>query len=439
MLRFVAALSIASLAGGCFFEKETPPPPMDMDLHAGGSIALAECGYSVTTVDGASIPVLGADVLGTDPTPRFVHVTVPGDPSRQLAILWRTGDTDTLASTVQFGENGATDQSKTGLTFVYDTADGLVRMHETHLCGLKPDTQYTYRVGGTSGAGSAGAQEAWSQTFTFRTAPDRATSPNAEVVLLVLGDTRDGYNTWGATLKQAFQMQPPDAILFNGDAVLLGLDQQEWDAWFTAAGELLAGTPMILAHGNHDISSVNWYSQFALPDDEQNYGVHFGPVHITVANDTPVDVADLTGKNAQLLDAHLKEGMTAPWNFLLHHKPMWTAAAGPHPNDAVTVRMAWQATVDADHVDLVFNGHDHDYERTKPMRGSSAGTTLADGTVYFVVGSAGAALYDNGSSFWTEKSEKTFSFAFVRARAGAVSVNVFRGDGSTLDSVMYTK
>ncbi len=65
--------------------------------------------------------------------------------------------------------------------------------------------------------------------------------------------------------------------------------------------------------------------------------------------------------------------------------------------------------------------------------------TLADGTVYFVVGSAGAALYDNGSQFWTALSEKTFSFAFVRARAGMVSVNAYRADGSALDTVTYTK
>ena len=57
-------------------------------------------------------------------------------------------------------------------------------------------------------------------------------------------------------------------------------------------------------------------------------------------------------------------------------------------------------------MDLVLSGHDHDYERSKPMRGATPGA----GTVYVVVGSSGAPLYDNGSDVWTQLSEKTFSF-----------------------------
>src|SRR5260221_10621167 len=120
--------ALASAVAAC---SNNASQSMDMDQHSGGAITLPQCGYTVTTVDQASIPVLGTNVLGTAPTPRFVHVTVPGDPRSQMAVLWRTSDADTLATTVQFGENGATDQTATGFTFVYDTADGPVRMHET--------------------------------------------------------------------------------------------------------------------------------------------------------------------------------------------------------------------------------------------------------------------------------------------------------------------
>ncbi len=130
---------------------------------------------------------------------------------------------------------------------------------------------------------------------------------------------------------------------------------------------------------------------------------------------------------------------SAPWSLLMHHKPMFSASAGPHPQDVVTVRAAWQSIVDAHKVDLVLNGHDHDYERSKPVRGTSVGQTNADGTIYMVVGSAGAAQYDKGSDFWTEYSEKTFSFAIVRVRKGVITANAYRPDGSMIDSVMLTK
>ena len=60
--------------------------------------------------------------------------------------------------------------------------------------------------------------------------------------------------------------------------------------------------------------------------------------------------------------------------------------------------------------DIVLNGHDHDYERTKPLSAGAVQATPAEGTIFVVAGSAGAVLYDAGSDFYTEKSEKTNSF-----------------------------
>jgi hypothetical protein len=439
MRHFVLALSLFS--AGCFFEKELPVGDGGVndqnDPHMGGTIMLASCGYTVTTVDGASVPHLGTNMLGPDPTPKFVHLNYgASDASRNIAVLWRTNDDQTLATTVEYGVNGNTDQMATGFTFVYDIPiGGPARIHETHLCGLQPDTVYTYRVGGTGADGT----QAFSPTYTFRTAPDRALSPTAEVVMLVLGDTRDGYSQWGAEVKAAVQSAMPDVILFSGDAILLGTVQDDWDTWWMNSGDVLASTPMIYAHGNHDINSVNFFSQFAQPADEQNFFVDYGPVHLAVANDTPLVPSDLAGPIAQKLDADVKAGMGAPWSMVMHHKPMWTAAAGPHPEDQLPVRMAFQPIVDKYLVDVVVAGHDHDYERTKPMRGSNAGQTPADGTIYVVAGSSGAPLYPSGSNFWTQTSESTFNYVVIRAHAGLMRVNAFRADGSALDSFMISK
>ena len=429
--------SIASLMmSGCFFEKETASH--GSDLHQGGSIMLDKCGYTVTTRDGASTPEPGTPLLAANPTPQYVHLGVGKDPRTGVAVSWRTLDETTLATTVQYGLNGATDQSENGFTFVYDldapTAAGIstVRMHETHLCGLTPDTEYTYRVGGIDGNG----MESWSPTYTFRTLP---MDPTTEVTMLVIGDTRDGYSTWGAALQQAFAKMQPDIILFDGDGTTLGPIQDEWEAWFAAAAPELPLAPMILAHGNHDVSAVNWFSQFVMPGDEQNFAVDFGAVHLTVANDTPIDIADLTGSIAQTLDTNLKAGIGSPWNILLHHKPMYSAAAGPHTVDVTTMRDAWGSIVDADSVDVVFNGHDHDYERSKPMHNNTPQPTTTNATVFVVVGSAGAALYDKGSDFWTAFSETTFSFAIVRVRTGSLQMTAYRDDGTMLDSMMLTK
>ncbi len=422
-------------AAGCFTKVV---PPVDNSLHGGTIMLPAPCGYAVTTVDGASAPVAQYHALGTDPTPKFIHVTVPNNASTTMAILWETNDNTTQATTVQYGTNGTTTgQSVDGITFTYQVDTGLpLRIHETHLCGLSPDTAYTYRVGGTDANGKG----VWSPTYTFRTAPDRTASPDAQVTFLNIGDTRDSYSTWGATLKLAFQKATPDFILFSGDAVFDGTLQEAWDAWFMAADPtIMASTPMLFAMGNHELAAVNFFSLFAFPGDEQNYSVDIGPAHVSIANTSPVNPADLQGSFTQLLDANVKAGADAPWNLLVQHIPFWSAAAGPHPSDPVTVRMAWQPTVDMYKLDADFSGHDHNYERTKPMRGNTPGTTNADGTVYIVAGSAGAELYQNGTSFWTAYSESTFNFAIAQVRTGAMSVTAYRADGSMMDSTMLTK
>src|SRR5205807_4360370 len=107
-------------------------------------------------------------------------------------------------------------------------------------------------------------------------------------------------------------------------------------------------------------SSVNFFSQFAMPGDEQNFAVAFGPIHLTVANDTAINMADVTGRLASMLGTNLAAGNSAPWNLLMHHKGMFSAAAGPHVSDVLFMRNAWESIIDANRVDMVFNGHDHD-------------------------------------------------------------------------------
>ena len=298
-------------------------------------------------------------------------------------------------------------------------------MHETHLCGLQPDTQYSYRVGGKG---------IWSPTYTVRTAPDRAASPDAQLTIAVLGDSRGNYATWGMALKAAFQTAQPDLVLFSGDMVSLGPVQDDWDQWFGQSEDELHTAPLVVAHGNHEVNGVNFFSQFAMPGDEQNFGVDFGPLHLAVANDTPPDTETLSD-TAQFLDGNLAPGDSAPWSAVMTHKTMWSAAVSDHPMDTTTTRAALQPTVDAHQVDLAFEGHDHNYERTVPMKGTAAGS----GTTYVRMGTAGAPLEVSGTDYWTAATESTYGFGIARARAGQFSFTAYRLDGSIIDSFTLSK
>jgi hypothetical protein len=121
----------------------------------------------------------------------------------------------------------------------------------------------------------------------------------------------------------------------------------------------------------------------------------------------------------------------------MHHKPLWSSAAN-HGSDPV-LQAQWGPIYDQYHVDLVINGHDHNYERSFPMFGNQVKPTPAEGTVYLVAGSAGAELYDNGTGFWTAYSEKTHNMALLKVRQKSLTLDAYRDDGSRMETFSIDK
>ncbi len=419
------------LAAGCV--RGSPLDDQPLPGYEGGAITPAGCGYQSVTLPGAEVPALSTPEVGDDPSIRHVHLGFIGDPRTSMVVTWRTKDDISLAGTVRYGEGGVLDHEVSGYTFRYQTGFGgvgdiLVRIHEAHLCGLAPDTAYDYQV--VSDAGHV------SPTYRFRTAPDLALTPDATVAITSVGDSRDGYAVW-ADLVAQIQQRAPDLLLFSGDAVTFGTLQNEWEDFFTVGEPLFATTPVISTHGNHDLNAINYFAQLAMPGDEANFGFDYGPAHITVANDSPPLQADLSGPIAQFIDDDLTAHDSAPWKLVTHHRPAYSASLN-HGSDA-TLQHDWVPIFDRHRVDLVLNGHDHDYERTFPLRGGQLGATAADGTIYVVSGGAGATLYDPGAEFFTAKSAKLHSAINLTLRRGHLALEAFDDQGVAVDALMIDK
>jgi acid phosphatase type 7 len=427
----VLILSCSDSGGG------SPDAALEEDPMNGGSLVMAGCGTTLTTPIKASVPVLipaGSEPLLADATPRHIHLGLVSDPKTSIAVVWRTMDDLTKATTMRYRREGDTEWTYLdGASFEYITGFGWtgdrVRVHEVHLCGLTADTAYDYQVGG----GGAGDTASWSTESRFRTAPDLSVDASAEVTVLVLGDTRGGDAIWGGLLRSAFELSPPDLILFSGDAVTLGNIQLEWDAFLDQGGEMLRSAPVVFAHGNHENNAPAFYSLNAMPGNEQWFSLDYGALHLVVLNDEPEDVASVAGAQKTFLDEDLT-AQTNSWSALMHHRSMWSAGTAHGSN--LEIRAAWGATVDEHDVDLVFSGHDHNYERTKPLRNE---VETAGGTIYVVAGNAGAPLTTSGTGFWTAFSEATPNFMILRVRPGTLEASAFRDDTSALDSFTLQK
>jgi hypothetical protein len=425
--RLHAALALAALVVGCA-ERAAPLDP----AFAGGALVLPGCGGTLVTRPGAAAPRI-ADGLGPAPTPRQIRLGLAGDPRTSVVVQWRTVDDTTLGTTVRYGRGGALDQRAEGASFAVAMAEGPpIRIHEVHLCGLAPDTDYDYQVGarGADGASRFGAVR------RFRTAPDVGAHPDAEVVIAVLGDSRGGWDVLRqvATTLAAYD---PDLVLFTGDAVSLGATQPDWERFFDAAAPLLDRAPLVSAHGNHEQNAINYYAELAMPGDEENYGLDAGLAHITVLNDTPTDLTAIAGATRRFLVADLAAHADARWKIVVHHRAIWSASTAHGSTPAL--RQAWGPVYDDAGVDLVLNGHDHAYERTLPMRDLRPVPATTPGTTYVVFGGAGAPLYEIGRAFWTAVAEESHGGMILRVRRDQLAATALRADGTLLDSFVLHK
>ena len=396
--------------------------------------------------------------VGKSPDLRRVRLglggnVVPGaaghaDPATSIAFAWQSSD-DTLASEAQWGDDPdptkwpAANRAE-GVTWATPAstlnAPADERMHEVYVCGLAPAKTYYYRVGG----GPAGG-EVWSDVYGFTTAPS---DPGAPVTFGITGDARGEEKDAWRLIQRRLKVAGVGMQLFSGDVINLAPDQGEWEQWLDSAWKDTDKTPLTLAsvltlsaHGNHENHTSLFFGNLTLPQDvakypkyaELFYSVDVGPVHVVVLDDAwivnPPDDPDyqpaLTEWLTADLDAATKNRAKVPWIVTVNHHSAFSSANHGGDPDVLLGRAYFVPIWDKYHVDLALGGHDHNYERTKPLTGPAAAPTIhasaKDGTVYVVCAGAGADSYGPSTSNFTELSHG-YDNATVLGLYGILSV-----------------
>ena len=388
----------------------------------------AGCGYAVTQPGGVTDIRRSCGTPGPDAAPQYVHIAFASDHAEHdVSVNWLTGE-QTRLSVVRVGTSpDALTQTFEGVSFAVAGVDRKRVVHEAHLCGLTPATRYYYKVDGEDPATAPGS---------FVTAPERnATTP---FTFVFSGDTRNvaGDPLWGQALSAIATNIAPDFMVFSGDAVLLGSIQMQWDAWFTASAGPLRNIPFMPVNGNHDFLSLQYQTEFTLPGNEANYFFRYGNVLFIMLNDYPETDATMLDNGARFLRQTISDNPDAQWRVLVNHRPFYSSAL--NHGSAADLQGSWLPIIDELGVDLVINGHDHNYERSKPIRNGSIDTS-GRGTVYVISAGLGAELYDNGSNWWTELSEKRETYCKVNVSGGTMDVTALRVDGTTADHFVLTK
>ncbi|EWM18545.1 discoidin domain-containing protein [Kutzneria sp. 744] len=304
--------------------------------------------------------------------------------------------------------------------------------------GLAADTSYTYAVRTRDTAGNLSPAGA---PITVKT----KAGGSGAFILAAAGDIAERCTASSSscahvkTAKLVDQMRPA-AVITMGDSQYDDAHLSDYQAYYDKTwGKFKSITrPVPGNHDTYDSPKYNGYDKYfgsiAQPNGKRYYSWDMGNWHFIALDSsaymTHDDFApDDTGSD-QL--AWLKQDLATNTKGCVaayYHHPRWSS--GDHGDNPDSIQL-WNLMV-SNKVDLVLNGHDHDYERFVPQ--DASGKSDQNGPVEIVGGSGGASLYDLGSKHaTTAKLLKTYGILKLSMTDTTFQTQLIGVDGKTLDS-----
>jgi hypothetical protein len=220
---------------------------------------------------------------------------------------------------------------------------------------------------------------------------------------------------------------------------------------FTPMAALLRQVPLFASLGNHEYVTNQgqpYLDNFYLPANnpagtERYYSFDWGPVHF-VALDSNCAVGLSSSDRCTLAEqkSWVAQDLAAtrqPWKVAFFHHPPWSS--GEHGSQ-LTMRRQFGPLFEQYGVDVVLTGHDHNYERSKPMKGEGVAASGTRGVVYLVVGSGGASLrpFPAAQPSWTAyRNNSDVGYLDVTVNGGTLVAQFLTPSGTVRDGFTLTK
>ena len=291
---------------------------------------------------------------------------------------------------------------------------GPLQAHKVILKGLQPGTNYYYRL-----VAESEGQRATSRRCRFTTPAEGL----SEFTFCAYGDTRSNPADHAKVVK-AMMTCAPALILHSGDLVASGSSMSDWHQFFPVIARFSPTVPLYPCLGNHEGNASNYYGFLPLPAgggdrDCEWYTTVYGSCQF-ISLDTCRRVEEQGKWLRDLLAQPRPAGVR--WRIAVFHAPPYTS--GPHENDQGARQYFCPYLEAPGGVDLVFNGHNHYYERSLKGRLN-----------YVTVGGGGAPLYTNPSLVnpYRKAFADVLDFARIQVSPGALQMTAFGADGKVLD------
>lgn len=305
--------------------------------------------------------------------------------------------------------------------------------YHVELSGLAQGREYRYKIGGFEGS--------------FRVPHESDVTR-----FLYLGDVQfqesmEEYEEWGQMVRRAYQEHPDlDFAVIGGDLVNSPRELPQWEA-FLEACDVFAKLPVATVAGNHEGVHSNYTYQklFALPDDaeedqsgEEFYSLDFGNVRMLMMDSSFLTEErrqsmgkDAWAKEEQRVEAWIRSrtgSCEKPWLAAVIHHPVY----GMHDEDTVSpqIRRLWAPLLETGGVRIVFSGHQHLYQRTRPIHG-----------VVYLMGNSGQResrfFHGNNLPEYTQQIyDRGANYQIVEAGARRLKMTSYNKKGLVIDETV---
>lgn len=393
--------------------------------------------YTYTSVKRADVATIENGKI-----PSMLTVTFGNDTAKTKNFTWFT-DKRITDSTVQYMEVSKGDFSAAKASIASANAKiycytmplidiGLwaqlgyneIARHTVEITGLKPNTEYYYRVGSAQ-------YGYYSEVYTFKTGSDTSDTPFELLLIADLqGFTAETYSKISEVMAGAQTVfeNGYDFIINVGDAVDNSRNMHQFGYLLNGLKSYWGNTTQVVATGNHEEYNFEYnekyetssssvitdaynnlaiHYNFAMPAQDtvkgkgMYYSFDYSGVHFAVLNTNDIEKDKLGTKQAEWLENDLKN-TTKEFKVVVMHKSLYSSGSHSYDADIIGMRPQLGAIFEKYGVHLVLGGHDHTYTETyyidkdgNKVSGANNGSYEigSEGILYVTLGTMGSKYY----------------------------------------------
>jgi len=286
--------------------------------------------------------------------------------------------------------------------------------------------------------------------------PPSTATLSSDFNFAALGDTN--CNSITENIVEDIQAKVAEIVLGLGDYIY---NDDTADCWLEIVEPI--DNIMKIAIGNHETGAILTELMEHYDLTEQYYSFDYQNVHFTVMSDYVSD--EIGSEQYDFVQNDLAKAAADPnidWIVVSHHSQKYAATQNYEIPDENEWNNIYHPLFEQYNVDLVLQGHQHNYQRTYPIKYNSDSPanpiitdrntdtyTNPEGQIYLTVGTGGASLHNlngNKAPYTVTAEDEVYGFLNVDVTANDAETTLVgtffdneAGSGETIDQFTITK